>query len=285
MEHDNEEPNFETSVLVSSEESITRAFLNESVEELFSVRDAEIALFYFAGHGHYEHGQGFLVTQDGEPWDWGVAMEQIVGRANRCDARERIIILDCCHAGAIDQIFASGATAGLAEGVSILAACRDNQSSDETDDGGVFTSLLASALRGGAADPVTGHLSIASLYAYADGALGAFAQRPLLKTNINQFRVLRRAAPAINVRIVRRVKDYFAHPRDVLKLDPSFEPDAEPEDAAHEAVFADLQKMRAVNLVEPVDEEHMYYAAMNSTGCRLTALGRYYWLRVTRRQL
>ncbi|MGF1573365.1 MAG: caspase family protein, partial [Sumerlaeia bacterium] len=39
------------------------------------------------------------------------------------------------------------------------------------------------------------------------------------------------------------------------------------------AIFKDLQKMEGVGLVVPVSEEHMYYAAMNSKSCRLTALG------------
>jgi hypothetical protein len=30
-------------------------------------------------------------------------------------------------------------------------------------------------------------------------------------------------------------------------------------------------------LVEAVNAEFMYFAAMNSTGCRLTPLGRHYW--------
>ena len=38
-----------------------------------------------------------------------------------------------------------------------------------------------------------------------------------------------------------------------------------------------LQKLESVDLVEPVDEEHMYFAAMNSKSCRLTPLGKYYW--------
>ena len=32
-----------------------------------------------------------------------------------------------------------------------------------------------------------------------------------------------------------------------------------------------------VNLVVPVGETHMYYAAMNSKSCKLTALGVHYW--------
>jgi len=37
-----------------------------------------------------------------------------------------------------------------------------------------------------------------------------------------------------------------------------------------------LQKFERVGLVEPVDEEHMYFAAMHSKACRLTPLGLYY---------
>jgi hypothetical protein len=34
--------------------------------------------------------------------------------------------------------------------------------------------------------------------------------------------------------------------------------------------------LHRVKLAEPIDEEIMY-AAINATGCRLTALGRFYW--------
>lgn len=39
-----------------------------------------------------------------------------------------------------------------------------------------------------------------------------------------------------------------------------------------------LQRLERVGLVEPVDTAHMYYAAMESKSCRLTALGKYYLL-------
>ena len=38
-----------------------------------------------------------------------------------------------------------------------------------------------------------------------------------------------------------------------------------------------LQESYEVGLVVPVGEEHMYYAAMNSRACKLTALGGQYW--------
>lgn len=41
--------------------------------------------------------------------------------------------------------------------------------------------------------------------------------------------------------------------------------------------FFDLQKLEGVGLVVPVNEEHMYYAAMNSKSCKLTPIGKRYW--------
>ena len=38
-----------------------------------------------------------------------------------------------------------------------------------------------------------------------------------------------------------------------------------------------LQKLEGIGLVVPVGEEHMYFAAMNSKACELTAVGKQYW--------
>lgn len=60
-------------------------------------------------------------------------------------------------------------------------------------------------------------------------------------------------------------------------LDPSYEPSELPSHPEHETIFAQLQKCRAVKIVEPVEEDHLYHAAIRSKSCRLTALGRHYW--------
>ena len=41
--------------------------------------------------------------------------------------------------------------------------------------------------------------------------------------------------------------------------------------------FKLLQKLQSIGFVKPIDEEFMYFAAMHSTGCKLTELGKYYW--------
>ena len=51
------------------------------------------------------------------------------------------------------------------------------------------------------------------------------------------------------------------------------------------AKFKILQKYNRINLVVPVDAEHMYFAAMNSKSCKLTILGEHYWKLVNKEQI
>ena len=60
-------------------------------------------------------------------------------------------------------------------------------------------------------------------------------------------------------------------------LDLSYEMDSDEPIEEHVEKFRVLQRYNRVNLVVPVGEEHMYYAAMNSKSCKLTILGEHYW--------
>ena len=75
----------------------------------------------------------------------------------------------------------------------------------------------------------------------------------------------------------RKLVSYFQRPQDEHALDPSYEDTVEGYDPDKVRVFKDLQRMEGVGLIVPVGEQHMYYAAMNSKSCRLTALGAQYW--------
>jgi uncharacterized caspase-like protein len=268
--------NFQQQTLLSSKKTILRSHLVQGINEVFSIKDAEVAVFYFAGHGAFTKNGGFLVTQDASAHDEGVPMAQIVTAANMSPSREKIIILDCCHAGAIGELFGSAADVALSEGVSILAACRTDQGAAERGGRGLFTTLICDALDGGAAD-IRGFVTVPDIYAYVDQMLTLFDQRPLFKTNVSKLVHIRRAAPSISDEKLRKLMEYFATDDYTFPLDPSFEPTAEPADAHNEAVFGDLQRYRAARLVVPDGEEHLYYAAMNSKSCSLTPLGKYYW--------
>jgi hypothetical protein len=159
----------------------------------------------------------------------------------------------------------------------VLTASRDDQVSMETADArGQFSTYLEGALQAGAAD-VLGHVNVAGLYAYLSESFGAWEQRPTFKANVDQLHDVRTCNPLVPLDILRKLTEWFPTPEFDYPLDPTYEPTANTKRHPHETIFSGLQKYRACRLVEPIGEEHMYYAAMNSTGCRLTPLGKHYW--------
>lgn len=259
--------------------------LVQLAEALFRDKN-EVALFYFSGHGQLNTLGGFLVTPDHRRLAEGVPMNDIITLANRSPATHKIIILDCCHSGAMAvPELVPGGMGHINDGVTVLAASRQEEVAIEVNGKGVFTNLLLEALGGGAAD-LNGNISPAGVYSFIDQALGPWDQRPVFKTNVSRFIALRRTEPRLSLAALHRLVTLFPDPAAALALDPSYEYTNDPgyqlqlvppyADAAHVAVFRDLQQMQAAGLVEPVSEAHMYWAAMNHKSCRLTPLGAHY---------
>ncbi len=275
-------PNFSCKTLLSSEQNITEATLYEALKELFKY-EADVVLFYFSGHGHLNDLGGFLVTQDAQKNDPGVKLNDIILLANQSLVKEVIIILDCCYSGEFGNTSIEQNTI-LKKGFSVLASSRYDQESIGTDEGSIFTSILCNGLEGEASN-ILGNVSIASLYDYADHLLGPWEQRPIFKSHVSKMISLRNCKPHIDINILRKITTYFKTPAFQFPLSPEFEPTAKPESTEKEAIFAELQKMRAVNLVEPVDEDHLYFAAINNKSCELTHTGRFYWEMVNNNKL
>jgi len=279
-----ESANFEIESMLSPGVKVERKTLRKALETLFAARN-EVSLFYFAGHGLLKSTGGYIVTADAERYDEGISMEDILTLANKSEALEKILILDCCHSGAFGVSASnSNQLSHLAEGVTVLAATRDTDTAIESADSGLFTELLLEALDGGAAD-VRGHITPGSVYAFIDQALGGFGQRPVFKSNVTRFTSLRRVAPRIAFDTLTRLATHFRDSNEVLSLTPAHEPTHPEADPNKVKIFQDLQKFFAVGLVLPVDADFMYYAAVDSKGCRLTALGRYYWKLIKRNKL
>lgn len=273
-------PNFDCRLLVAplgnSQTRITRASLRAAIEELFS-GTPEVAVLHFSGHGTVNNLDGFLVTQDATKYDEGVSMSTVLQMANSSRAGEVLILLDCCFSGNLGAIPGiDNSKAILREGVSILTASRGDQVSVEEAGGGVFTSLVTDALRGGAAD-LLGSVNAASVYSYVEAALGAWDQRPLFKAHVSRLVSLRRCDPPIEPAILRKLPTLFPLPAEDFRLDPSYESSSPTANPIHVAVFNELQKLCRVHLVVPIGAAHMYDAAMNSQACQLTPSGMYYW--------
>jgi hypothetical protein len=285
--HDDGTKNFDVRKLTGPPETITRSQLREAITDLFSTA-AEVALFYFSGHGSENDLGGYLVTTDASAYDEGVPMADVITLANRSVVSESIIIVDCCHSGHLgnDPVGPRDANvrAEMAEGVSILTASRSTEPAIETGGRGVFTTLLCSAVDGGAAD-VLGGTKMAAIYSYIDESLGSWQQRPLFKTHVSSLLSLRRSKPSLPLEKLLRMVYVFSKPDSTFTLDPSFERTEASAHPANVELFDLLVAYRNARLVEVVTHEHLYYAAVHSGEVQLTPLGRHYWRLVKENRL
>lgn len=281
--HDGGAVNFDCMLLTGTGPSgrVDRGDFKDSIERLFKT-EAEIALLYFAGHGHIEASGGYLLATDSRRGDEGVSLSEILTLANGSPAANKIIVLDSCHSGIAGTAPTGGQLATLSEGLTVLTASTKDQYATEENGRGVFTTLLVDALNGSAAN-LTGDVTPGSVYAHIDQSLGAWEQRPVFKTNVKQFVSLRKVSPPIPISDLRRLAEFFPSPGFEFRLDPTYEPEMKgrdpgmpPPNPENTKIFAVLQRYNRLNLVVPVNTPHMWNAAMGSKACRLTALGEHY---------
>lgn len=275
--------NFECRLMTASnsKENLERGELKDAITKLFSTK-AEVALLYFAGHGHIENTGGYLLGSDAKRGDDGVSLNDILVLANSSPARNKVIILDSCHSGIAGNSPNVQESALISEGITILTASTSDQYASENNGSGVFTTLLVDALSGSASN-ILGDITPGSVYAHIDQSLGAWEQRPIFKTNVRNFISLRKAAPSIELGDLRMIRDLFPIAGYEFKLDPTYEPELKGRDQGmpdpieqNTKTFSILQKYNRLNLLKPVDAPHMWNAAMESKSCKLTALGEHY---------
>lgn len=281
--HGDRSTNFDCRLVIGTGPSnpVRRGDLKDRVVELFKVQ-ADIALFYFAGHGHIEATGGYILASDARRGDEGLSLADVLTLANESPARNKVVVLDSCHSGIAGNSAGNQSLASLSEGLTVLTASTADQYATEENGRGIFTTLFVDALHGGAAN-LTGDITPGSIYAHIDQSLGAWEQRPVFKTNVTQFVSLRKVAPLIELSELRKIADFFPKCGAEFQLDPTFEPEMEgrnqdmpPPDPENTRVFAILQRYNRLNLVVPVDAPHMWHAAMQSKSCKLTVLGEHY---------
>lgn len=273
--------NFDIELKVSGENEpeISQKSLRKSLIRLFST-NSEVALFYFSGHGTENNLGGYIVTQDAQQYNEGIAVAEILQLANESKARDKIIILDCCHSGHMGNLpLIKNDTAILSMGVSILTASTPSGNAYTSRDGSFFTSLIIQAMQGGAAD-ILGKVSVPGIYSYLDQALGFFHFRPLFKSHVESLVSLRDCKPAVEIEVLHKMTEYFHTDDHLFQLDPEFEPTYDAHVVGKVIILGHLQKYRDARLLIPVNEVHMYDAVMNSKHCCLTPQGKYYWLLV-----
>lgn len=259
--------------------------------------DGECALFYFSGHGYLNNVGGEIVFPDDiirEGCYTGIKLNDILNIANNSKIRNKIIVLDCCHSGSIGNSYSQYECCHIGSGVSILTACREDEFAMECGGHGLFTEQFCNALRGGAAD-FCGNITIGGIYAYIDRTFGPWQQRPTFMTNVTEFSPIKTVIPKVSLDVIRKVVDLFPKMTSIHSLDSSYEDTNTPEvdhkviepyaKAENVSTFKLLQKLQSIGFVEPIGTEYMYFAAMDSLGCRLTNLGQHYWKLVKEKRI
>jgi hypothetical protein len=280
--HADGRPNYDCRLLTSADRTpLTREYLRSQWHNLFDNFDGHI-LFHFSGHGTPTRAGGVIVTQDGTRGDPGLSMEEMLALANRSPAKSVLLIIDCCYAGRTGDpalLQANGSSPGQAvirEGLTILAASRSGETARESAGNGVFTKLILGALAGGAAD-VRGRVSAASVYAYAEQALGSWDQRPMYKSYADNLPPLRLCRPTVSDSLLRQLPSLFAAEDSAYYLDRSHEhtePTAKP---AHVAIFKKFKTLRNANLLTTQGGKDLFFIALNKGWVKLTPLGHFYW--------
>jgi Caspase domain len=156
----------------------TSARAIRALGRFFGTAQRDNVLFvYFSGHGKLDqNGRLHLCMQDTETSDLlatALSSTRINEFADASSARNVVIVLDCCHAGAFRGGELGDAVAG--PGRYVLTSCRGTQlANDATVENGTsfFTQHLVDGLLGAAPDnDGDGYVGFSDLYAYVDRQL------------------------------------------------------------------------------------------------------------------
>ena len=274
--HEDNTPNYDCRLYTSSRKNpIGREFLKQKWDALFENFKGDI-LFYYSGHGARTKTGGQIATQDGNIIIPGLAMDDLLLLTNESQAREIVLILDCCYAGNVGDPALLRGNAWIREGVTILAGSSPTGFAKEIAGHGVFTELVISALNGGAAD-VQGHVSAASVYAYVDQALGAWDQRPMYKSYASRVYPLRHCKAHVPHKALQDLPALFRKHDSIHRMNPSYERTHKSAKKEKVEIFNKFKLLRDARLLRTLDGDDLYYTALNSGSAVLTPLGQFYW--------
>src|ERR1700730_2721515 len=157
-------------------------YLNETSQKILSDLDEisreltqdDTLLFYYSGHGKLSGNELCLVSNETRTAclrSTSIKASDVLGYLQESSARRRILVLDCCHSGAIANIYKGGdaesALSGLAHsfGTCILTASTAIQLSEEREkDGhGIFTKALIDCL----CEPLKERITVDDWYNFA----------------------------------------------------------------------------------------------------------------------
>ena len=152
-------------------------------------------LIYFSGHGfrlinRIGDGEAYLATSDSQP-DGKNAISldrELNPLLRRSSLSNLVVMLDCCHAGALlpenrglDRILLEPSLSAFKEKQDyyLIAACRSQQVAWEDEEYSLFTAALLKGLSPKQADPETGEISGDRLFDFVSRELRGKGQEPI----------------------------------------------------------------------------------------------------------
>lgn len=121
---------------------------------------SDLVVVYFAGHGYTTGGEGYVLPANAtaDVPGTGVSLQRLKEASHRLKARHVMYLTDSCFSGrafrrdgSADDGDPTAFWTPTSRLVEIIVAGRENETANETDQGGVFTSAVLEGL-GGAAD-------------------------------------------------------------------------------------------------------------------------------------
>jgi formylglycine-generating enzyme required for sulfatase activity len=166
--------------------------LSEQIRNwLLNMKEKDTVLVYFSGHGFLDGNmQGYLAPKDCRKSNLSLTAfrtNELKNMLQSCKASQKLLILDCCHAGGNkgDENATSSeevaSTFKKAKGLITLASCQKKQLSREWKEKkqGLFTYYLAEGLGGKADKDSDGIVDSDEIYKYVFDNVPLTAQRKL----------------------------------------------------------------------------------------------------------
>lgn len=134
----------------------------------------DTVLVFFAGHGREMDGDSYLVPADATLQTLhvtGIPVSYVQQLLTRCNARQKLLVLDACHSGAGSRDVSTMAapmmeTLSAGKGIYTITSCDVDELSHEWDDKkqGVFSYYLAEALSGSCPPDPHGRITAEAVY-------------------------------------------------------------------------------------------------------------------------
>ena len=133
-----------------------KAMIEERIKMCVAeVKPDGMALVYFSGHAVTRDGQAVLVPKDCEATN-GIPVSWITAQLKDSKARDKVLIVDACHAGAAQKgvLVVARESFVNAEGIAMFLSCNKDESSYPTEGGqrSIYTDVFLRCLQDARAD-------------------------------------------------------------------------------------------------------------------------------------